>query len=525
MTSPDHELLEKFRTERHEPSFTELVNRHLGLVFSAAMRISCQPSLAEEVSQTVFTKLARLRSPLKGGVTLITWLHQTTRSASIDLLRAETRRRKREETAASLAAMSETTAHWVQIAPVLDEVIGRLSPDERHAVLCRYFEGQSYMELGRSLGLSEDAARMRVNRALEKIRSLLQKRGITTTASALALTLPAQAMTAMPSGLAASVSATALAASAAPLSITTIGIIAMTKQTTTIVAASVLFIAAAGTAVFIATGSDPSSKTVQTTSHSSAPGSDKSSATGEGPSDSRFRVRDRSGDIQRSAEEDNLISRYGESRVKMAKQITNKLLIGCLGEEGLAGMMPLFQQLTREETLSTLSEELKLTDEQKPEVEALMEKVWKQDLERMAATLDDLKANTLQIAEAMLAGDALKRGEISEQEYKDILGSLSSVAKSLDSMAMTTDPDGTLENLMANPDFSNGVRPLLDASQLALLEDLPHQRAESAPDDALVTFFDEAESLERMDETVTALVSTIEGLKRALEGVKVLEGF
>jgi RNA polymerase sigma factor (sigma-70 family) len=248
MAPPDDELFRIFLTTGDESAFAELIRRHLGLVHSAAMRITCQPGLAEDVSQLVFIKLARVRSPLAAGLSIVTWLHRTTRSTAIDLVRAETRRRKRENTAASLA-MDKTLIPWDGISPILDDVINKLPEDEKHAVLCRFFEGQSHADLARSLGLSQDAARMRTNRALEKIRTMLGKKGITTTASALAVALPSHVFAAPPTGLALTVASTALASLTPSLPIITIGIVTMTKKTAITITA--LLIASAGTAAYL----------------------------------------------------------------------------------------------------------------------------------------------------------------------------------------------------------------------------------------------------------------------------------
>jgi RNA polymerase sigma factor (sigma-70 family) len=248
MAPPDDELFRIFLTTGEESPFAELVRRHLGLVHSAAMRITCQTELAEEVSQLVFTKLAQVRSPLATGLSIVTWLHRTTRSTAIDLVRAESRRRKREKTAASLA-MDQTSIPWDEISPILDDVIHKLAEDERHAVLCRFFEGQSHADIARSLGLSKDAARMRVNRALEKIRILLGKKGIATTASALAVALPSYVFAAPPTSLASTVASTALASLTPSLSIITIGIGTMTKKAAITITA--LLIASAGTAAYL----------------------------------------------------------------------------------------------------------------------------------------------------------------------------------------------------------------------------------------------------------------------------------
>ena len=248
MAPPDDELFRIFLTKGEESPFAELVRRHLGLVHSAAMRITCQPALAEDVSQLVFIKLAQVRSPLATGLSIVTWLHRTTRSTAIDLVRAESRRRKREKTAASLA-MDQTLIPWDEISPILDDVINKLAEDERHAVLCRFFEGQSHADIARTLGVSQDAARMRVNRALEKVRTMLEKKGITTTASALAVALPSQVFATLPTGLALTVANTALASLTHSLPIITIGIVTMTKKTAITITA--LLIASAGTATYL----------------------------------------------------------------------------------------------------------------------------------------------------------------------------------------------------------------------------------------------------------------------------------
>jgi hypothetical protein len=145
--------------------------------------------------------------------------------------------------------MDQTLIPWDEISPILDDVINKLPEDERHAVLCRFFEGQSHADIARSLGLSQDAARMRVNRALEKIRTMLGKKGITTTASALAVALPSHVFAAPPTVLASTVASTALGSLTHSLPIITIGIVTMTKKTAITITA--LLIASAGTAAYL----------------------------------------------------------------------------------------------------------------------------------------------------------------------------------------------------------------------------------------------------------------------------------
>jgi RNA polymerase sigma factor (sigma-70 family) len=198
---PSHsELLERYLASRDQAAFAELAGAHLGLIYSAALRITRSPDLAEEVAQTVLIKLAALHRPLPARVTLEVWLHRVTRSAAIDLVRSEERRRQRESAAAALADDASASArHWEQISPVIDEVIGQLPARDRELILARFFSGSSHGSMARTLGMSEDAVRMRLKRAMEKMRVLLERRGIATSAALLALCLPAHAASPVPS--------------------------------------------------------------------------------------------------------------------------------------------------------------------------------------------------------------------------------------------------------------------------------------------------------------------------------------
>src|SRR5207244_3363813 len=115
--------------------------------------------------------------------------------------------------------------------PALDEAILQLNTDDRKAILLRFFEQQDFRSVGEALGSNEDAARMRVTRALEKLHSLLKHRGVTLSATALGATLAAEAVTAAPAGLAVAVSSAAVTAAVAGTGtkLTFLKIMAMTK--------------------------------------------------------------------------------------------------------------------------------------------------------------------------------------------------------------------------------------------------------------------------------------------------------
>ncbi|MBI3415743.1 MAG: sigma-70 family RNA polymerase sigma factor [Verrucomicrobia bacterium] len=226
-TAESHTLLRDYAEHGSEAAFAELVRRHLNLVYSAALRrCGGDTALAEDVAQTVFTDLARkIRDRrheagelLGGKIPLAGWLYRHTCFVTSTAIRTESRRRQREETAMQLQSL-QAEADWSRVAPVLEDVMQELPDRDRDVLVLRYFDQQPLLRVGTALGVGEDAARMRVDRALEKLREVLAKRGVTSTAAALALALAGPAIVVAPAGLAASVIGAALAGTAAVSSI------------------------------------------------------------------------------------------------------------------------------------------------------------------------------------------------------------------------------------------------------------------------------------------------------------------
>jgi RNA polymerase sigma factor (sigma-70 family) len=211
----DVELLRRYAEEKSEGAFTELVRRRVDFVYACALRrVGGDAHLAEDVTQHVFTALARQAPALARREILSGWFFAAARNAAVDLVRRERRRTVREQEAHIMNELTSTSAHdaeWERLRPVIDGAMDRLNHDDREAVLLRFFERKSFAEVGAKLRLSENSARMRVERALDKLHALLMQRGVTSTAAALGLALGGQASIAAPSGLAAAVSGTALA--------------------------------------------------------------------------------------------------------------------------------------------------------------------------------------------------------------------------------------------------------------------------------------------------------------------------
>ena len=259
MTS-DLELLEAYAREESEESFAALVNRHLNLVYSAALRQVRSPQLAEEVAQSVFTDLSRNAAKLKPDTILTAWLYQVTRRTAIDVVRREARRQLREQIATEMNTLNTDTLsrqsgtpadEWSQVEPMLDDAMATLDAADRTAVLLRYFENKSLREVGAALGTSDDAAQKRVSRAVERLREFLVKRGLTVGAGGLVVVLAANAVQAAPIGLAATMApAAALAGATIATSATATAVktIAMTTLQKAIITATL--VAAVGTGVY-----------------------------------------------------------------------------------------------------------------------------------------------------------------------------------------------------------------------------------------------------------------------------------
>ena len=242
----DAELLRRYAEERSEDAFAELVRRHLNLVYSAAFRqVGGDLDKVRDIAQSVFTDLARKAAALSRRRVLSGWLYTSACFAAAKVMRGERRRQAREQEALAmndLLSPGEPAPDWSQLRPVLDDAMHELNEADREAVLLRYFESRQLAEVGSRLGLSENTARMRLERALDKLRLLLAKRGVTSTATALATLLVSQSVTAAPAGMAASVAGASLAgvATGGATALTLTKIMTMTKLKISLISAAII---------------------------------------------------------------------------------------------------------------------------------------------------------------------------------------------------------------------------------------------------------------------------------------------
>jgi RNA polymerase sigma factor (sigma-70 family) len=210
----ENELLKAFREERSEEAFAELVRRYAGLVYSVAKRRLTNATLAEDIMQIVFIRFAKTPPPVQNEAELAAWLHRTTVNVTIDIWRSETRRRSREQQAVAMEPATSEDAVWEEISPNLDEALNQLNDEDRQALLLRFFGGKRMRDVGAALGVSEDAAKMRVSRALDRIRTQLGVRSAACTAAVLGTLLAKRSVEAAPVQLVSRLAAMKLPAAA-----------------------------------------------------------------------------------------------------------------------------------------------------------------------------------------------------------------------------------------------------------------------------------------------------------------------
>ena len=240
-----------YAERQSEAAFAAIVRRYVDLVYSAALRLSCDADTAKDVTQGVFVALAQNAQQLADRPALAGWLHTTARNLSAKTIRSDARRRVREQEAVGMNRLlsANPDASWEHIAPHLDEALGELSEPDRDAVLLRYFKNHDLRTVGATLGISDDAAQKRVSRAVERLREFFSKRGVTVGASGLAVVISSNAVQAAPVGLALTISTAAVLTGttlATTATVTATKAIAMTALQKTIVTATIAALAGVG---------------------------------------------------------------------------------------------------------------------------------------------------------------------------------------------------------------------------------------------------------------------------------------
>ncbi len=255
----DHQLLGEFVRTESESAFAVLVARYVNLVYSTALRFTGNAHHAEEITQAVFIILARKAAGLSSRVILSGWLYQTARLTAANFMKGEIRRQRREQEVYMQSLSNEpNNVAWQEMAPLLDEAMGRLGKTDRDAVVLRFFENKNSAEIGAALRMNEESARRRINRAMEKLRKFFTKRGVNSTTAIIANQISVNSIRVAPVGLAKTISAAAAvkgaAASTSTLTLVkgALKLMAWTKAQTAIVAGIGILLVAGTTTVTVA---------------------------------------------------------------------------------------------------------------------------------------------------------------------------------------------------------------------------------------------------------------------------------
>ena len=205
----DAELLARFTDSGDESAFREIVERHAPMVQGVAWRRTQNRALAEEITQTVFTILARKAAGLKHGE-LAGWLHRAAFMETRNACRKEARRSEAlQELTTQMTGDTQPDHAWQDIQRHLDEALTRLPAEERQLVVMRYFEQRSYREIAGTTGRTEEGSRKRMQRSLDRLGALLRRKGIVTSGASLGALLAGQSLC-VPSASAAVIASAAL---------------------------------------------------------------------------------------------------------------------------------------------------------------------------------------------------------------------------------------------------------------------------------------------------------------------------
>jgi RNA polymerase sigma factor (sigma-70 family) len=263
-TPSDHDLLRRWHDQRDQAAFTQVAERYVNFVFATARRLTRDRHLAEDVAQAVFLILSRKAGRIRDGTVLSNWLFVTTRYAAANAIKAQVRRRKHQKRLIAMtdpnttnvsddpANDSSSNLDWEAVGPVLDSALAGLGRRDREAVLLKFVEGRTHGEVARVIGVSEEAARKRISRAVERLREFLASRGVTVSAAALGALLVEQTTQAAPPAVLASLGSAHSASTAAPALVQgTLNAMALAKvKLIGLGIAAVLVIAASGGVIY-----------------------------------------------------------------------------------------------------------------------------------------------------------------------------------------------------------------------------------------------------------------------------------
>ena len=471
----DHTLLSRFAKSKDERAFTELVRRHLDLVYSVCLRRTGSRPLAEELVQNVFTSLARKAGSLKPEVLVVGWLHRAAHLESLSAFRSESTRLRKMKNYMDFQSDSDPEPdRFREISPFLDQALDALPPSDRDVVLLRFASDLTLQQIGHRLGKSESAAQRHLQRALEKLAVILRRRGVTTSATALALMLGADFAKAAPASLTVSfVSKTAIATAAA----SGIGLIKLTTllyimKNKAIIIASVCLLVAGGSAIYISTRPSVSAAAKDSASGpvSSVPKDPVTTISEEIVANSSSR---RPRPVSQYPELDE---KFGASQVRLAKSVSDQWINYCVDNQKMNASIHVQDSKSKEEDKNSANDRLSsipglnLTAEQKAHVEAAQVNRKATEQDAITALQSRFTKNRTDVMELVLASDAVTRGKMSVSDFQAMLDDKEDLILAMEGL----DPgDDTIQH----PFYRRILPTILDPNQLAVFEKFRSEQA------------------------------------------------
>jgi RNA polymerase sigma factor (sigma-70 family) len=522
----DADLLSDWLHRQRESAFHALVARYAGLVHMAAMRSCGDETLAAEASQLTFITLARKARALAARSSIAGWLHVTAVMHTKNLVRQhrrESHKRQLFRTHMDTRPPDTAAETWQRMQPVLDEALASLSAGDRETLLLRFYRSLSVKEIAAALGIATDAAQKRLDRATERLRRQLARRGCQVggslgTAMIAGLGADAQAIVPGVSLLASKALAAGTAGGATTL--TTIALIAMTKKTA-ITAGAALLLAGAGAVVFInRDGSDkPAGNEESAAAKPKSPGSRLAPAD-ESARAARSRPRD-------PAENPELVEKYGEARTNLSKHVAGGV-ISLLEDAVSMGEMATSGELGNAfggrrgavgMALGRMGRELNLTDEQQEKAAAAFAEYQKREIARSKENIERMKKDPTSLMKLMLASDSFARGEITEEQYK---AAQTASGEELKGVLNPLDRENFRGGQpLKDEAFRSEFEALLDPTQKEAYDQQMAEREareSEQPDLSGIANMPSME-LEQLDKTVASAKKLTTGLKSMMEGM------
>jgi RNA polymerase sigma factor (sigma-70 family) len=199
MAQTEAVLLKRFTGSGDAEAFAEIIRRHAGLVYGAALRILADVDRASDVAQETFLQLTKDAGHVTGS--LPGWLHRVATHKAIDELRRDASRRHRESAYAAHEPRSGASVEWKEISRYVDVGLRELDPELRDVLILHFLQGRTTREIALLKGASQATISRRIGSGVEQLRVKLRKHGILVAVGALSMLLGDNGVQAAPMGV------------------------------------------------------------------------------------------------------------------------------------------------------------------------------------------------------------------------------------------------------------------------------------------------------------------------------------